>query len=99
MRAMVLEAPEKALRPMEVSVPRPGPQQVLIKVNACGVCRTDLNILDGELPNPKLPLIPGHEIVGTVIKTGDQVEKFSCPGIRGSFGFGSSPSRICKSVR
>ncbi|MGH7800099.1 MAG: zinc-dependent alcohol dehydrogenase family protein [Thermodesulfobacteriota bacterium] len=77
MRAMVLEAPTKPLIAMEVPVPRPGPKQVLIRVNACGVCRTDLHIFDGELPNPKLPLIPGHEIVGNVIKTGDQVENFS----------------------
>src|SRR3972149_9540731 len=98
MRAMVLEAPEKALRPMEVSVPRPGPQQVLIKVNACGVGRTDLHILDGELPNPKLPLIPGHEIVGTVIKTGDQVEKFSVGNRVGVpwLGYTCMGCRYCK---
>src|SRR3990172_451636 len=98
MRAMVLEAPEKALRAMEVSVPRPGPQQVLIKVNACGVCRTDLHILDGELPNPKLPLIPGHEIVGTVIKTGDQVEKFSVGNRVGVpwLGYTCMECRYCK---
>jgi len=98
MHAMVLEAPEKALRAMEVSVPRPGPQQVLIKVNACGVCRTDLHILDGELPNPKLPLIPGHEIVGTVIKTGDQVEKFSVGNRVGVpwLGYTCMECRYCK---
>ncbi len=77
MRAMVLEAQVKPLRAMEVSVPSPHPNQVLIKVNACGVCRTDLHIVDGELPNPKLPLILGHEIIGTVIKMGEQVEEFS----------------------
>jgi len=94
----VLEAPEKALRAMEVSVPRPGPQQVLIKVNACGVCRTDLHIVDGELPNPKLPLIPGHEIVGTVIKTGDQVEKFSVGNRVGVpwLGYTCMECRYCK---
>ena len=98
MHAMVLEAPEKALRAMEVSVPRPGPQQVLIKVNACGVCRTDLHILDGELPNPKFPLIPGHEIVGTVIKTGDQVEKFSVGNRVGVpwLGYTCMECRYCK---
>ena len=98
MHAMVLEAPEKALRAMEVSVPRPGPQQVLIKVNACGVCRTDLHIVDGELPNPKLPLIPGHEIVGTVIKTGDQVEKFSVGNRVGVpwLGYTCMECRYCK---
>jgi len=70
MRAMVLEKPRKPLMEKEVPVPRPGPGEVLIKVRACGVCRTDLHIVDGELPNPKLPLIPGHEIVGTVVAVG-----------------------------
>ncbi|HZX14108.1 MAG TPA: alcohol dehydrogenase catalytic domain-containing protein, partial [Thermodesulfobacteriota bacterium] len=98
MHAMVLEAPEKALRAMEVSVPRPGPQQVLIKVNACGVCRTDLHIVDGELPNPKFPLIPGHEIVGTVMKTGDQAEKFFVGDRVGVpwLGYTCSECRYCK---
>jgi alcohol dehydrogenase, propanol-preferring len=76
MRAMVLEAPTKPLKAMEVPVPRPGPEQVLIRVHACGICRTDLHIVDGELLSPKLPLIPGHEIVGTVIQTGDHVKQF-----------------------
>ena len=98
MRAMVLESAKRPLRAMEVSVPRPGPQQVLIKVNACGVCRTDLHIVDGELPNPKLPLIPGHEIVGTVIKTGDQVEKFSVGNRVGVpwLGYTCMECRYCK---
>ena len=98
MRAMVLEAPEKALRAMEVSVPKPGSHQVLIKISACGVCRTDLHIVDGELPNPKLPLIPGHEIVGTVIKTGDQVEKFSVGNRVGVpwLGYTCMECRYCK---
>src|SRR5262245_32378691 len=71
MRAMVLEEQGRPLRLAEVPVPRAGPGQVLIRVGACGVCRTDLHIVDGELPNPKLPLIPGHEIVGTVVELGD----------------------------
>ncbi len=98
MHAMVLEAPEKPLRAMEVLVPRPNPHQVLIKVDACGVCRTDLHILDGELPNTKLPLIPGHEIVGTVIKTGDQVEKFSVGDRVGVpwLGYTCMECRYCK---
>jgi propanol-preferring alcohol dehydrogenase len=57
-------------------VPRPGPSQVLIRVKACGVCRTDLHIVDGELTEPKLPLIPGHEIVGTVAAVGAAVKQF-----------------------
>ena len=76
MRSMVLEAPGKPLQAREVPVPRPGPEQVLIKVHACGVCRTDLHIVDGELTRPKLPLILGHEIVGTVAATGERVEGF-----------------------
>lgn len=67
MRAMVLERPSTPLRLDERrDTPRPGPGEVLVRVRACGVCRTDLHVVDGELPNPKLPLIPGHEIVGTV---------------------------------
>lgn len=67
MKAMVLEAPGRGLRLMQLPVPRPGPGQLLIKVRACGVCRTDLHLLDGDLPEPRLPVIPGHEIVGTVV--------------------------------
>jgi alcohol dehydrogenase, propanol-preferring len=76
MRAMLLERPKQALRLVEVPLPRHGPNQILIQVHACGVCRTDLHILDGELTEPKLPLIPGHEIVGRVVQTGEKVENF-----------------------
>ena len=76
MHAMVLEAPGTPLKSLEVPVPAPGPEQVLIRVHACGVCRTDLHIVDGELTEPKLPLIIGHEIVGTVAAVGAQVKKF-----------------------
>lgn len=98
MRGMVLESAKRPLRAMEVSVPRPGSHQVLIKISACGVCRTDLHIVDGELPNPKLPLIPGHEIVGIVIKTGDQVEKFSVGNRVGVpwLGYTCMECRYCK---
>ncbi|HRW82086.1 MAG TPA: zinc-dependent alcohol dehydrogenase family protein [Methanothrix sp.] len=75
MRAMVLEEPRTPLREMTVPVPQPSPGQILIKVRACGVCRTDLHIVDGELTEPKLPLIPGHEIVGTVVAGGGNLEK------------------------
>src|SRR6266404_5583584 len=64
MRAMILHAARSRLRESEVPVPAPGPNQILIRVRACGVCRTDLHIVDGELERPKLPLIPGHQIVG-----------------------------------
>jgi propanol-preferring alcohol dehydrogenase len=67
---MVLESPGEPLKEKIMPVPRPGPDQVLIEVHACGVCRTDLHIVDGELSGPKLPLIPGHEIVGTVVESG-----------------------------
>ena len=70
---MVLHAPQTRLRPAEMPIPEPGPAQVLIRVGVCAVCRTDLHIVDGELTRPKLPLIPGHEIVGTVVKTGTGV--------------------------
>ena len=77
MRAMVLDAPMQALRLEQRPVPRPGPGQVLIRVEACGVCRTDLHIIDGELSQPKLPLIPGHEIVGTVVDRGADASRFA----------------------
>jgi propanol-preferring alcohol dehydrogenase len=76
MRAMVLDAPGTQLQLQEVAVPRPGTGQVLVRVQACGVCRTDLHLVDGELPQPKLPLILGHEIVGRVVGCGTGVERF-----------------------
>ncbi len=81
MRAMILDAPGKPLRLAEVPVPEPDRNQVLIRVRACGICRTDLHILDGELKEPKLPLIMGHQIVGAVVSTGDRASQFS-PGQR-----------------
>ncbi|MCG6933179.1 MAG: zinc-dependent alcohol dehydrogenase family protein [Gallionella sp.] len=77
MRAMVLEASGSALRQVELPLPVCGADDILLRVRACGVCRTDLHILDGELSAPKLPLIPGHEIVGTVVAKGDRVQRFS----------------------
>lgn len=73
MRAMMLEEPGQPLRLVETADPIPGPEQVLLQVHACGVCRTDLHIVDGELPFPGRPLIPGHQIVGTVIRHGEGV--------------------------
>jgi propanol-preferring alcohol dehydrogenase len=81
MRAMILEAPGLPLRPAEVPVPRPGAGQVRIKVEACGICRTDLHVLDGELPHPKLPLIPGHQIVGIVDAVGPAAPGAAAPAV------------------
>ena len=78
---MVLERQGEPLRMRQLPVPEPGPGQILIHVSACGVCRTDLHIVDGDLSKPKLPLIPGHEIVGRVIKNGEGVKGF-IPGDR-----------------
>jgi len=77
MRAMVLERQREPLRPSELPDPEPGPGQVLISVAACGVCRTDLHIVDAELTEPKLPLVLGHQIVGTVAASGEGAERFA----------------------
>jgi propanol-preferring alcohol dehydrogenase len=77
MNAMVFTSPGRPLAITETVAPRPDEQQVLIRVGACAVCRTDLHIVDGELENPKLPLIPGHEIVGVVTAVGAQVDRFA----------------------
>lgn len=77
MRAMVLHKPGQALQLEQRPLPQPGPHQILIQIKACGVCRTDLHIVDGELPDPKLPLIPGHEIVGVVVENGKDAGRFA----------------------
>jgi len=76
MRAMVLRKPGEPLVADEIPVPEPGPGQVLIGIAACGVCRTDLHVIDGDLPDPKLPLVLGHEIVGRVAGLGEGVSGF-----------------------
>lgn len=76
MRAMLLDAPGRPLRLACLPVPYPGPGEVLLRVEACGVCRTDLHVADGELPEPKLPLVLGHEIVGRVAAAGRSVTRF-----------------------
>ena len=81
MRAMILKSAGSPLVSVVLPVPQPGPGQVLIEVHACAVCRTDLHVVDGELPSPKPQVIPGHEIVGTVTATGPEVERFR-PGDR-----------------
>jgi propanol-preferring alcohol dehydrogenase len=77
MRAQILTAAGKPLVAAELPAPRPGPQQLLIAVRACAVCRTDLHVVDGELPHPELPLVLGHEIIGTVVEKGESADRFA----------------------
>jgi propanol-preferring alcohol dehydrogenase len=98
MKAMVLTAPGEPLRAEELPAPEPGPGQVLLAVNACGVCRTDLHVVDGELPEPKLPLVPGHQIVGRVIEPGQRFapgERVGVPWL----GWTCGECRYCLSGR
>jgi alcohol dehydrogenase, propanol-preferring len=74
---MRLHAPRRGLELEELAAPAPGPGEILLKVSACGVCRTDLHIVDGELEGGRLPIVPGHEIVGTVMARGRGAERFS----------------------
>jgi propanol-preferring alcohol dehydrogenase len=78
---MVLEATRRPLRLEDLPAPTPGPGQVLLRVAACGVCRTDLHVVDGELPRPKLPLVIGHQVVGRVERAGERAHRFR-PGQR-----------------
>lgn len=71
---MVLRAPARPLEPADLAEPAPAGGEVLVRVSACGVCRTDLHVVDGELPEPKLPLVPGHQIVGTVVAGGERFD-------------------------
>jgi propanol-preferring alcohol dehydrogenase len=101
MRTMLLDAARLPLRLAEVPQPPVGPGQVLIRINACGVCRTDLHVFDGDLPHPKLPLVLGHEIVGTVAAVGEGVEGFA-PGERVGvpwLGWTCGVCRYCRSGR
>jgi len=70
MRAMLLRTPREPLEPADLPDPQPGPGEALVRIGACGVCRTDLHIVDGDLTEPKLPLVPGHQIVGEVVGAG-----------------------------
>jgi propanol-preferring alcohol dehydrogenase len=101
MRAMVLDAPRTPLVPRDLPAPTPGPGQVLVEVHACGVCRTDLHVVDGELTEPKLPLVPGHQIVGRVAEVGEGVSRFA-PGDRVGvpwLGWTDGTCRYCRSGR
>ena len=77
MKAMVLYAQREPLRLAELPCPKPGADEILLKVHACGVCRTDLHVMDGDLRQPKLPLVLGHEIVGTVVEKGAQAARYT----------------------
>jgi alcohol dehydrogenase, propanol-preferring len=82
MRAMAMSRPaQRGVEPVERDMPVPGPRQVLVAVAACGVCRTDLHVVDGDLPDPVLPIVPGHEIVGRVVSVGLDVNE-CLPGDR-----------------
>jgi alcohol dehydrogenase, propanol-preferring len=101
MRAMVLQAPGAPLEPAELRRPAPGSGEVLLEVAACGVCRTDLHVVDGELPEPRLPLVPGHQVVGRVVESGDGAERFD-PGARVGLpwlGWTCGECRYCRSGR
>jgi alcohol dehydrogenase, propanol-preferring len=96
MRAQVLDAPRTSLRAAELPDPVPARGQILLRVRACGVCRTDLHIVDGELTHPNLPLVPGHQIVGEVVAGGDRF----APGARVGvpwLGWTDGECRFCRS--
>jgi alcohol dehydrogenase, propanol-preferring len=101
MAAMVLGGPGMRLRSERVPVPRPGAGQVLLRVLACGVCRTDLHLVDGELPEPKLPLILGHQIVGKVVAAGVGADRISLGDRVGVpwLGWTCGECRPCRSGR
>jgi propanol-preferring alcohol dehydrogenase len=98
MQAMVFEGVGKPLILKEVSVPEPGDDQVLIRIMACGICRTDLHVLDGDLTKPKLPLIPGHEIIGTAVSTGKNVKDIAVNDLVGVpwLGYTCGACKYCR---
>ena len=101
MHAMILEKPGTALQHRVVATPNPGTGQVKVRVLACAVCRTDLHVVDGELPHPKLPLIPGHEIVGEIVECGPATEPLRV-GMRVGIpwlGWTCGSCRYCQSLR
>jgi propanol-preferring alcohol dehydrogenase len=98
MRAMVLDAPGEPLRLADLPAPDPGPGQLLVEIDACAVCRTDLHVVDGELTDPKLPLVPGHQIVGRVASGGQRFvagERVGIPWL----GWTDGNCRYCRSGR
>jgi len=101
MRSMVLDAPGRPLAPREAADPEPGPGEVLVEVKACGVCRTDLHVADGELPDAKLPIILGHEVVGRVIRSGAGATRFRAGDRVGIpwLGWSCGECEFCRSGR
>jgi propanol-preferring alcohol dehydrogenase len=98
---MVLFEPHQPLRQTELPTPKPGTGQVVVRVAACAVCRTDLHVVDGELPNPKLPLVPGHEIVGRIAEVGAGVGRLKPGGRVGIpwLGWTCGECHFCRSQR
>ena len=101
MRAMRMHQPRTPLRLEHMPAPEPGPGQVRIRVQACAVCRTDLHVVDGELEHPKLPLVPGHQIVGKVVATGRGAVRFNLGDRVGVpwLGWTCGDCRQCKADR
>lgn len=101
MNAMVLESPGQSLRYSRVDIPQPSRVQLQIRVLACGICRTDLHVIDGELPAPKAPLIPGHEVIGRITMAGQDVSGFRIGDIVGVpwLGYTCGSCRFCTSGR
>ena len=97
-RAMVLESPGSPLREAELPDPEPATGEILVAVSACGVCRTDLHIVDGELPDPALPLVLGHQILGTVVRGGQQFATGDVVGVPW-LGWTDNECRYCTSGR
>jgi propanol-preferring alcohol dehydrogenase len=100
-RAAVLDASRRPLSLRDLAAPEPGPGQVLLDVRACAVCRTDRHIMDGDLPRPKLPLVPGHEIVGAVVRSGAGALRFAAGHLVGVpwLGWTCGACRFCRSGR
>jgi propanol-preferring alcohol dehydrogenase len=102
MKAWILESPapveRRPLASAEVPAPEPGPAEVLIRVHVCGVCRTDLHVVEGELPPRKRPVIPGHQVVGSVVRAGPQANRF-LPGARVGVAWLHRTCGVCEHCR
>src|ERR671935_2688535 len=101
MRAMLLTQQRQPLEPREMPEPEPGPGEVAVRVRTCGVCRTDLHVVDGDLDEPKLPLVVGHQIVGEVVGAGEGAGRFELGARVGIpwLGWADGECRYCRSGR